>query len=503
VGPNGSNTNRYKRAQRKHVQRTCNTCPVLLWRYAFVPINVTLHCTHYYYDCNYCVPTLARDSKILGPATGHCVLMGLESAFAWPRVSVLAICEKYGIEHGSQSILQLQEWSSCFSGIASAERARDPLVKAAQYTCGVCADWRTLSMCDASAASIEYLCRTCDSCVFGNVFDFFDFESPLEAATNYIDTWRVVSNATLSLKAYCHKHGQQCWYTPPQGDVSGFPCTPWSALGTRQGVDHPDTACLLAWARIHTELDTPIVLGENTPRVLSSVVAANFPNHAFQRIELAPRDCGFGLLARPRSYFLLTSLKKVGIVAPWSETIDVITSKLRLNESRPSDVYLADDAEVRNEELALGALRKRPPMPDYKQYRDLSYLLTPRGISYYRYFEHLREAQETQRVASADLVYHLGDNPAKRLAWSATSGSIPTFRRSCTICWAPSLRRWLTVREKLATMGWPTYPILASALDATVQTPSQDEGRLMVGNAMHLACVGVATLASLASVKLL
>jgi hypothetical protein len=169
----------------------------------------------------------------------------------------------------------------------------------------------------------------------------------------------------------------------------------------------------------------------------------------------------------------------------------------------PIDVYLADDAEVRNEELALGALRKRPPMPDYKQYRDLSYLLTPREISYYRYFEHLREAQETQRVASADLVYHLGDNPAKRLAWSATSGSIPTFRRSCTICWAPSLRRWLTVREKLATMGWPTYPILASALDATVQTPSQDEGRLMVGNAMHLACVGVATLASLASVKLL
>jgi hypothetical protein len=249
---------------------------------------------------------------------------------------------------------------------------------------------------------------------------------------------------------------------------------------------------------------TPFVLGENTPKIWDIALQSNFPRHHVQRIDISPADCGFSLVSRKRSYFFMTEMTKTAVRFPVAEVVACITNVLRNNHSSIMDCFLADDDELRSEELFMAASRRRNPMPDFRHNRDLSYLLTAHEIGYYRYSEYLRNSKAASHphLFGANMVVGLGDNPQKRLCWSA-SGALPTYRKNCTVYYVPHLRRWITAREKLATMGWPTYPALADQMGVALETPTPAEGRLMLGNAMHLACVGVVMLACLVSAQIL
>ena len=76
-------------------------------------------------------------------------------------------------------------------------------------------------------------------------------------------------------------------------------------------------------------------------------------------------------------------------------------------------------------------------------------------------------------------IFHLGDNPRKRLVWSGKKGALPTCRTTMGFLWFEPLGRWLLVDEIAKAMGWPQ-----ESLDQF------DHGtRLMklLGNSMHLA----------------
>ena len=100
-----------------------------------------------------------------------------------------------------------------------------------------------------------------------------------------------------------------------------------------------------------------------------------------------------------------------------------------------------------------------------------------------------------------NLVIYLGDN-ASRKCWSGVSGRIPTLRMSGGLTWSVPLNRYLTGREKMATLGWPVTPETSAAMGVH-EVPVLDIRRcsMVSGNAMHWGCIGVVQLVALVCFK--
>jgi hypothetical protein len=430
------------------------------------------------------------------------IMAALLNSFDWHIEAVSAVAAKYGLQHLAESaIRQVRKFSSGFTGMAAAEAGRDCVAHGLAHH-GIQTDWTTTAVCDICPHSQQYLLRAAgaDCCINRDVLNYLDLSNGYDSDAPYFEQWQRIAAMELSLSAPCIAHGCNCSLQFEDCNVSGFPCTPWSVLGSGTKLEHKDCLPMVAWARAHTLKRTKVVIGENTTNIWSAAVRANFPYHNFQRVELAPSDVMFSLQGRPRSFFLLTS-DEVEIVTPWSEVVDAIKDVLGAHIVMPSAALLADDAEIRGEELAMSVVRDIAPMRDYGSWRDLSYLLTPHEIGYCRMYEHIRRCKHGNNPAGLDWMYHLGDNPAQRLCWSER-GSIPTFRRNCTMMWIPALGRWVTMKEKMASMGWPSYAAFEQRLGVALTVPTPGEGRRLLGNSMHVASVGVATLAALASIRL-
>jgi len=163
-----------------------------------------------------------------------------------------------------------------------------------------------------------------------------------------------------------------------------------------------------------------------------------------------------------------------------------------------SDCWLADIDEILSEATPLCQLRGVPML---LALQDMTTLLTDH--------EHQRLAAymamwQDRFGHSADMdpaaVFNLADNPNNGfVTWSASSGRIPGLRTNGGKLWVPFLRRWLTTKEQLAAMGVPVYPILAAAARVPlVHVSPGPEAKLMLGNMMHIASVGIALLVAMA-----
>ena len=107
-----------------------------------------------------------------------------------------------------------------------------------------------------------------------------------------------------------------------------------------------------------------------------------------------------------------------------------------------------------------------------------------------------------------DLVVHLGDQPTLDgqgwKTWSLTSGAVPTLRRSSGIMWAVGRERPLTLKEQYASMGFCSFLQLASIGRVSLYSVfkpqlSYSQARQALGNAQHVASVGVFSLCALAA----
>ena len=118
--------------------------------------------------------------------------------------------------------------------------------------------------------------------------------------------------------------------------------------------------------------------------------------------------------------------------------------------------------------------------------RSLRYLLTAREQkAVVRAGRMYRDRFGKLATGDQDFILHLGDDPSKRLCWSATSKKVPTIRRSSGKYWHYPSKRWMTAREKLATLGFPVSPACALAMAVPI-LPVQDVKRAatLSGNCM-------------------
>jgi hypothetical protein len=256
--------------------------------------------------------------------------MGLERSFQYNPLSVNAVCGKYGRDHVSDSMLQVLNWSSEFTGMASAEMARHSL-RQTLTNLGLNSNWQTTSLCDNNIRSQKYLATHYNCHCFDNIFGFYDFAHGhgMFEATSYFERWQAIENAHFHPYCHCVQHGGRCDYPQSCCAIGGFPCTPWSAAGNGLGLEHKDSSCMLAWSRLHTELATPLVIGENSTKIFDYALSSNFPRHNMQRVRISPASCGFPHVSRERSYFLFNEKSKSDVMFPLQEVVDTITNELQ------------------------------------------------------------------------------------------------------------------------------------------------------------------------------
>ena len=97
-----------------------------------------------------------------------------------------------------------------------------------------------------------------------------------------------------------------------------------------------------------------------------------------------------------------------------------------------------------------------------------------------------------------DLFCYLGDNPENRVTWSAISKKLPTFRVGRGLHWNPKAKRWLTAREKLASLGFPCDLASSDAMGVPeIPIKCNKRASAVAGNAMHFGSVAIAQLLAL------
>ena len=85
-------------------------------------------------------------------------------------------------------------------------------------------------------------------------------------------------------------------------------------------------------------------------------------------------------------------------------------------------------------------------------------------------------------------VFDLSQSTARS---NISRGSLPTLRTHSERLWSPMRKRWLTFAERLACMGYPVYSDLATAARVPLDTISPGAPHFGVGNAMHVANLGI------------
>ena len=340
--------------------------------------------------------------------------------------------------------------------------------------------------------------------------------------------------ASAFLTAWCYRCRQYCDAGPSDIDTSGSPCQDWSAAGLRLGVDGKNIHLLLSWMRRHMLWQTAVVIHENVPNFDIGLLH-HFMGHMYHifAVTCGPEDVGFSFCRRRRLYVALVHKQKMRVVQNLEAIFWQVCTHLACQAS-VEDLLLAGAGEVQAEVYALASDRQMglnvpgsmaravdssPSMARAVDVdlagslgsmaravdRSMARAVDPFSVLTLGERERCRSYSSLwcERFGShptlhSGLIYNLGDNPdAGWVTWSAPSGQrqhfcIPTLRRGWTVLWLPALRRWLTIRERLAMMGFPSFPGLATLyrLGNTFSLPWHIAKQTM-GNGMHVANVGV------------
>ena len=125
--------------------------------------------------------------------------------------------------------------------------------------------------------------------------------------------------------------------------------------------------------------------------------------------------------------------------------------------------------------------------------------LTIKQQGYLNRYEALwRQRHGTDAEHSPECVFDLGDTPEYK--GISKSSVLPTIRRRSAAWWSPQRKRWMLPREKAAGMGFPVYEDLAWRAQVQVDHLTV-EHPAAIGNAMHVANVGVVLLAVLCAAE--
>lgn len=346
------------------------------------------------------------------------------------------------------------------------------------------------------------------SCVFGDLTELYGHaEWPAEVREKI----KFSQVAPMYGFMWCDRHGRYCPLRQVTLDVTGTPCTDYSrANRARRGIYGDTFPVLLTWAQLVQRLQVPIWFHENVlgqPTEIFNMLYDTTRYRIFE-FQICPAQVGFSLIERERRYLMGIDVRKVSLLADPTIVLQAVVETLSSLTTEPRHALLADLHEVAEEARNL-CQRKDIDVPagvntwTSAQDVDLTMLLNPRerkSLKCYTQKYVARFGHDPESDANA--FFYLGDNAHMRTTWSCVSGRLPTLRTSSGKLWSPCARRWLTHKELLAAMGFPTYPVLAQAMGVSImEFDSVANARAFLGNAMHAGVAGVVIAVGLSCVK--
>ena len=222
------------------------------------------------------------------------------------------------------------------------------------------------------------------------------------------------------------------------------------------------------------------------------------PQYELVRTLCEPADVGHFGCSRQRTYVIGAH---EDLTTPLEDPLrlhDKICRHIRKRvQTTPADYFLASDTEILLEAQEKARTRK---VAWKSGETDLRYLLNAREQKALAQYEsEYRRRTGKSMEQSPSMVCFLGDNPSWSLTWSF-HGQLPTYRKNSGLYWIPALRRWLTAKERLLSLGWPVVPQVASAMCSPL-VPALDVKRAsdLAGNSMHFLNTGMQQLVALAS----
>ncbi|CAK9031406.1 Uncharacterized protein SCF082_LOCUS19629 [Durusdinium trenchii] len=280
--------------------------------------------------------------------------------------------------------------------------------------------------------------------------------------------------------------------------VSGLPCQDMSRAGARAMREGRTNTVYLTHAKYNRINRTPVMVIECTPDLdMGMVEDCHGPEYDFYQTMMQPQDCGHAGVSRQRTYVIgVHNQRSVVLHDPWCLQ-DVLKTKLCDRVTWPSDYLVATPTEIQLEAEAKARARKVVYQPHST---DLTYLLSTRELmALDQYEQEYFNRIGVPATLDEDLIVFLGDNPGYSLTWSL-NGKIPCYRVNAKsgLHWSPRFQRFLTSKEKLATLGWPVTPEICTSMRAPI-IPTLDVKRAsdLAGNGMHLSNVGTAQILAL------
>ena len=267
----------------------------------------------------------------------------------------------------------------------------------------------------------------------------------------------------------------------------------------RRGPEDPRYECARAWAHWHVRVQTALIVFENVVGFDTDVLHEWFGNsyNIFIHI-IEPADVGWGCCKRPRIYAAMVH-KSLHMLADPVAVFKFVSAALRGNAAdlRVRDLLVAPAREIAGELLQLARARgTRLSSFAGGGVNMADCILSPWEMERLHHYRHLWSGRRVMGT-DLDLVVNLGQSPAAGFVnWSApaigsTKAMLPTLRKCHKLMWCPQWGRWMAVGELAVAMGFPCYQSLLHQLGLPhAFCPGWDE-RNLLGNSMHLACVGV------------
>ncbi len=178
----------------------------------------------------------------------------------------------------SRSLLcQRFPFSTNFSGTGSVEIAAAMLTVSGRSVLSKGLQLLPVSACEKKSALHDALVqRLGGGCVFQAILERVRLGA-LQYGCDGELTVRAARDAVLAAEvlpgAPCQTHGSTCKAPPVQGDVSGTPCTLWSAAGKRRGKSDPRVVLLLSWCALLRATLPKIAIHENVVSFDTSFLA--------------------------------------------------------------------------------------------------------------------------------------------------------------------------------------------------------------------------------------
>ena len=389
-------------------------------------------------------------------------------AYSFPTKIADSIVRHVGSERLKNSLLCKARFGMTnFTGAGTVEMTTE-LLQPAFALHGVFMPMQYISMCDSDPRAQKFnLAKRLPGCghrhwphFFPNILAYT--EAAHIASQDHKDNETkatAIWNSAIVPAAWCIRHLATCPLQGPDFDFSGSPCWEWSQDGNRAGLHCKTLVLFVTWGKFHTWWGTPVVVHENVNSFHIYLVRMFLPDHIIHPIEASPKDSGFPMVSRARTYCVCRHRRKTDLCYDIYRLYKEVAMDLA-TQCTVRDVVFSSPATVRIEEIDICKLRgiqlRRFIIP-----MDLDYTLTEaeqRSVKYLdmRYFGLCGQRADQ----NPDLCYNLTDNAENRVTWSYHSGCIPTLRRNTTRLYFPHLRRCLTTEELLALQGFHNQTVL-------------------------------------------